>query len=249
MLEPDQRGLGIWTGSRWRWRSSTATTSRVRCHPSRSSGRAGYDDTARYAPGAAACHCPPRLDAAVVPGFRRPRSPAHHLLGLRDLSRMDAVVDGEGRVGDPRGQRVPGPPAALSSRRPSTRRGRTLGELFTALVERASTDRAVPRETVARPPRSQVEKRRVEDVRRGDEHRNVGYQLQSRGRVGQRHGPGVSAAVTSRADHGSIRYRRYEAVPVRLALAARPPGGAPPTAPAGRRRAGPLSGRTASGRD
>ena len=57
-----------------------------------------YDYTARYTPGATTFHCPARLDDAVLATLRETALAAHRLLGLRDVSRMDAVVDAAGRV-------------------------------------------------------------------------------------------------------------------------------------------------------
>lgn len=57
-----------------------------------------YDYTARYTPGATTFHCPARLDAAITDRLATSAVAAHRLLGLRDVSRMDAVVDRDGRV-------------------------------------------------------------------------------------------------------------------------------------------------------
>ncbi len=57
-----------------------------------------YDYTARYTPGATTFHCPARLDDAVLATLQETALAAHRLLGLRDVSRMDAVVDAAGRV-------------------------------------------------------------------------------------------------------------------------------------------------------
>lgn len=57
-----------------------------------------YDYTARYTPGATTFHCPARLDDATTARLTEAALAAHRLLGLRDVSRTDAVVDREGRV-------------------------------------------------------------------------------------------------------------------------------------------------------
>ena len=57
-----------------------------------------YDYTARYTPGATTFHCPARLDDAVLAALQETALTAHHLLGLRDVSRMDAVVEPDGTV-------------------------------------------------------------------------------------------------------------------------------------------------------
>jgi D-alanine-D-alanine ligase len=96
-----------------------------------------YDYTARYTPGAVAFHCPARLDAAVLADLEAAAVAAHQLLGLRDVSRMDAVVDAEGRVQILEVNVSPGltdtsllPIAARTS-------GVDLDVLYSALVERA----------------------------------------------------------------------------------------------------------------
>ncbi|NMI02160.1 D-alanine--D-alanine ligase [Pseudonocardia acidicola] len=96
-----------------------------------------YDYTARYTPGATKFHCPARLDAAMLDLLRETALAAHHLLGLRDLSRMDAVVDTEGRVQILEVNVSPGVtdtsllPTAVAAA------GMDLGRLFATLVERA----------------------------------------------------------------------------------------------------------------
>jgi D-alanine-D-alanine ligase len=104
-----------------------------------------YDYTARYTPGATEFHCPARLGAAVIERLTRTAVTAHRLLGLRDVSRMDAVVDQDGRVQVLEVNVSPGltdtsllPLAARTA-------GRDLGSVYAALVEWA-IDR-VSRET------------------------------------------------------------------------------------------------------
>ncbi len=96
-----------------------------------------YDYTARYTPGATTFHCPARLDDAVLAALEEAALAAHRLLGLRDVSRMDAVVDGNGRVQILEVNVSPGltetsllPTAARAS-------GLDLGALYAALVDRA----------------------------------------------------------------------------------------------------------------
>jgi D-ala D-ala ligase C-terminus len=57
-----------------------------------------YDYSARYTPGAAAFACPARLDGTVLKALEEAALAAHQLLGLRDVSRTDAIVDAAGRV-------------------------------------------------------------------------------------------------------------------------------------------------------
>jgi D-alanine-D-alanine ligase len=96
-----------------------------------------YDYTARYTPGTVSFHCPARLDAAVLARVQETALAAHRLLGLRDVSRTDAVVDPDGRVQVLEVNVSPGltdtsllPIAARAA-------GTGLGELYSNLVERA----------------------------------------------------------------------------------------------------------------
>lgn len=96
-----------------------------------------YDYTARYTPGATTFHCPARLDERTVAALEDAALAAHRLLDLRDVSRMDAVVDSEGRVQILEVNVSPGltetsllPIAAATA-------GIDLGELYAALIERA----------------------------------------------------------------------------------------------------------------
>jgi D-alanine-D-alanine ligase len=96
-----------------------------------------YDYTARYTQGAATFHCPARLPEETVELLKETALQAHQLLGLRDISRMDAVLDADGRVQILEVNVSPGLtdtsllPTAVAAA------GTDLGELFAALVERA----------------------------------------------------------------------------------------------------------------
>ncbi|GAA2869113.1 D-alanine--D-alanine ligase [Pseudonocardia halophobica] len=96
-----------------------------------------YDYTARYTQGAASFHCPARLPDDVLDRLRETALEAHALLGLRDVSRMDAVVDADGRVQILEVNVSPGLtdtsllPTAVAAE------GSDLGTVFAALVERA----------------------------------------------------------------------------------------------------------------
>jgi D-alanine-D-alanine ligase len=100
-------------------------------------GAGVYDYTARYTPGAVTFHCPARLDKSTLATLEETALAAHRLLGLRDVSRLDAVVDDEGRVQILEVNVSPGltetsllPTAAQTA-------GISLGELYAAMVERA----------------------------------------------------------------------------------------------------------------
>jgi D-alanine-D-alanine ligase len=96
-----------------------------------------YDYTARYTPGAATFTCPARLPGPTLKALEEAALTAHQQLGLRDVSRTDAIVDADGRVHILEVNVSPGltdtsllPIAARAA-------GMTLGELYSALVERA----------------------------------------------------------------------------------------------------------------
>jgi D-alanine-D-alanine ligase len=57
-----------------------------------------YDYSARYTPGATTFHCPARLDPDVLLAVQQTALDAHRLLGLRDVSRTDAIVTPDGTV-------------------------------------------------------------------------------------------------------------------------------------------------------
>ena len=98
-----------------------------------------YDYTARYTPGAAAFHCPSRLDDGVQATLRETALAAHRLLGLRDVSRMDAVVEPNGRVQVLEVNVSPGLTDTSLLPMAAAAEGTDLGALFAALVERAVT--------------------------------------------------------------------------------------------------------------
>ncbi|MGB2567746.1 D-alanine--D-alanine ligase family protein [Micromonospora citrea] len=56
-----------------------------------------YDYAARYTAGRTTWHAPARLDKAVTETVTEVALAAHTALGLRDLSRVDMIVDAEGR--------------------------------------------------------------------------------------------------------------------------------------------------------
>jgi D-alanine-D-alanine ligase len=96
-----------------------------------------YDYTARYTPGAATFHCPARLDSETLSRLEETALAAHRLLGLRDVSRTDAVVDEDGRVQILEVNVSPG--LTETSLLPIATRaaGTGLGEVYSALVDRA----------------------------------------------------------------------------------------------------------------
>jgi D-alanine-D-alanine ligase len=57
-----------------------------------------YDYTARYTAGSTEFSVPARLDPALAEACADVALRAHEVLGLRDLSRTDLIVDAEGTV-------------------------------------------------------------------------------------------------------------------------------------------------------
>ncbi len=56
------------------------------------------DYQARYSAGGSTWHAPARLPAAVAADLAQVAVRAHEVLGLRDLSRVDAIVDADGQI-------------------------------------------------------------------------------------------------------------------------------------------------------
>jgi D-alanine-D-alanine ligase len=104
-----------------------------------------YDYTARYTPGATTFHCPARLDAAVIDRLTETAVAAHRLLGLRDVSRMDAVVDRNGTVQVLEMNVSPGLTETSLLPLAARTEGRELGSVYAGLVEWAI--KRVSRET------------------------------------------------------------------------------------------------------
>lgn len=96
-----------------------------------------YDYSARYTPGATTFPCPARLAPDVLHAAEQAALDVHQLLGLRDLSRTDAIVTDDGTVMVLEVNTFPGLthtsllPTAMAAA------GETLGSLYTTLIERA----------------------------------------------------------------------------------------------------------------
>jgi D-alanine-D-alanine ligase len=96
-----------------------------------------YDYTARYTAGFTTFHAPARLDPDVAERVGSLAVSAHRLLGLRDVSRTDMIVDASG---EPQFLEVNVSPGLTeTSLLPMAVRaaGMSLGEVFAGLVERA----------------------------------------------------------------------------------------------------------------
>ncbi|WP_436493002.1 D-alanine--D-alanine ligase family protein [Actinokineospora sp. HUAS TT18] len=96
-----------------------------------------YDYTARYTAGLTDFHTPARLDPKATAAVAELAVTAHKLLGLRDISRTDAVVDADGQVHFLEVNLSPGltetslVPMAIEAA------GRSLGAIYAELVDRA----------------------------------------------------------------------------------------------------------------
>lgn len=96
-----------------------------------------YDYTARYTPGATAFHCPARLDERALEDAAQAALAAHRLLGLRDVSRTDAIVTDDGTVHVLEVNVSPGLTETSLLPTAATAAGEHLGELFGELIDAA----------------------------------------------------------------------------------------------------------------
>jgi D-alanine-D-alanine ligase len=104
-----------------------------------------YDYSARYTPGAVAFHCPARLDTSTIKSLEEAALAAHQLLGLRDVSRTDAIVDHQGLVQVLEVNVSPGLTETSLLPLAAAAADMELGELYRALVERAVSRETRPR--------------------------------------------------------------------------------------------------------
>jgi D-alanine-D-alanine ligase len=96
-----------------------------------------YDYTARYTAGLTTFHAPARLDPAAAAAVGEVAVAAHRLLGLRDVSRTDAIVDAHGDVQFLEVNVSPGLTETSLLPMAVEAAGRSLGEVFAGLVDRA----------------------------------------------------------------------------------------------------------------
>jgi D-alanine-D-alanine ligase len=96
-----------------------------------------YDYTSRYTAGLTAFHTPARLDAPAATAIAEVAVAAHRLLGMRDVSRTDAIVARDGTVHFL--EINPSPGLTETSLLPMAieAAGRSLGDIYAALIERA----------------------------------------------------------------------------------------------------------------
>jgi D-alanine-D-alanine ligase len=103
-----------------------------------------YDYAARYTAGFTTFHCPARLEPAVAKSVADLAVRAHTLLGLRDVSRTDAVVAEDGTVHFLEVNVVPGLTETSLLPLAVDAYGSTLGAVFRDLIERAIARGATP---------------------------------------------------------------------------------------------------------
>lgn len=96
-----------------------------------------YDFAARYTAGFTTFHCPARLSPAVADTVAELAVRAHSVLGLRDVSRTDAVVTADGTVQVLEVNVSPGLTETSLLPMAVQEYGSTMGYLFRDLVERA----------------------------------------------------------------------------------------------------------------
>ncbi|WP_394614738.1 D-alanine--D-alanine ligase [Lentzea sp. JNUCC 0626] len=96
-----------------------------------------YDYTARYTAGLTDFHAPARLDASVEKSVGELAVAAHRLLGLRDVSRTDAVVADDGTVYFLEVNVSPGLTETSLLPMAVEAAGQSLGEIYAGLIERA----------------------------------------------------------------------------------------------------------------
>ncbi|MGH3544684.1 MAG: D-alanine--D-alanine ligase family protein [Mycobacteriales bacterium] len=96
-----------------------------------------YDYTARYTAGHTTWHTPARLDKRVAARVAELAVQTHQALGLRDLSRIDLIVDLSGEPWVLEANVAPGTTPTSLLPLAAEASGVTLGELFAQLIEQA----------------------------------------------------------------------------------------------------------------
>lgn len=98
-----------------------------------------YDYTARYTAGTTEFFTPARLDDRLLEAAAETAVTAHRVLGLRDWSRSDLVVDPDGKVWFLEVNVAPGMTETSLYPQEVAASDTSIGDLLTALVKRAST--------------------------------------------------------------------------------------------------------------
>lgn len=96
-----------------------------------------YDYTARYTAGLTNFHTPARLTPAAATAVADLAVAAHRLLGLRDVSRTDAIVTPDGTVYFLEVNSSPGLTETSLLPMAAEVAGRSLGDIYAGLIERA----------------------------------------------------------------------------------------------------------------
>ena len=96
-----------------------------------------YDYTARYTAGLTNFHTPARLGERAAAAVADLAVAAHRLLGLRDVSRTDAIVAGDGTVHFLEVNSSPGLTETSLLPMAAEAGGRSLADIYTGLIERA----------------------------------------------------------------------------------------------------------------
>ena len=96
-----------------------------------------YDYTARYTAGLTTFHTPARLDPVATAAVADLAVAAHRLLGLRDVSRTDAIIDADGTVHFLEVNSSPGLTETSLLPMAAEVAGRSLGDIYAGLIERA----------------------------------------------------------------------------------------------------------------
>lgn len=96
-----------------------------------------YDYTARYTQGATTFPCPARLAPEVLRAAEQAALEVHRLLGLRDLSRTDAIVTEDGTVVILEVDTSPGLTETSLMPTAMAAEGGHLGQLFSTLIDEA----------------------------------------------------------------------------------------------------------------
>jgi D-alanine-D-alanine ligase len=102
-----------------------------------------YDYTSRYTAGFTDFHTPARLDDAAATAVAGLAVSAHRLLGLRDVSRTDAIVAADGTVYFLEVNPSPGLTETSLLPMAIEAAGRSLGDIYATLIERAISRRIV----------------------------------------------------------------------------------------------------------
>jgi D-alanine-D-alanine ligase len=96
-----------------------------------------YDYTARYTAGLTNFHTPARLDPSAAAAVADLAVAAHRLLGLRDVSRTDAIIAPDGTVYFLEVNSSPGLTETSLLPMAAEVAGRSLGDIYAGLIERA----------------------------------------------------------------------------------------------------------------